>query len=205
MSLKFDEIQVGDLLPEHASAPISRHTLALYCGASGDHNPMHVDIDFARKFGMEDVFAHGMLSMAYLAQLLTKWAPQEQLRHWAVRFTSITPVHAKVICTGKVVEKFEEDGEKRVRLEIEARTDKAQQTLAFILADGDDLAVLHCHVADKPFRAPAIDDPPVADDQTCLRHCVLPCAICFAERYRGKPGNANSRRMESMRRQTEAL
>ena len=130
MSLNYADIKVGDTLPEHVSAPISRHTLALYCGASGDHNPMHVDIDFAKKFGMPDVFAHGMLSMAFLAQLLTKWVPQKNLRHWAVRFTSITPVHAKVICTGKVVEKFEADGEKRLKLEINAVTDGDIHTLA---------------------------------------------------------------------------
>ena len=80
MTPTYDSIKVGDELPDHESAPISRHTLALYCGASGDHNPMHVDIDFAKKFGMPDVFAHGMLSMAYLAQLLTQWVPQQNIR-----------------------------------------------------------------------------------------------------------------------------
>jgi acyl dehydratase len=130
MTIAYDRLKVGDELPMHASAPISRHMLALYCGASGDHNPMHVDIDFARKFGMPDVFAHGMLSMAFLAQLLTKWVPQDRIRHWGVRFTSITPLHAKVVCTGKVVEKFEEGGEKRVRLEINAKTDAGLHTLA---------------------------------------------------------------------------
>lgn len=130
MTVTWNAIKVGDELPVHESAPISRHTLALYCGASGDHNPMHVDIDFAKKFGTQDVFAHGMLSMSFLAQLLTKWVPQKDIRHWAVRFTSITPVHAKVICTGKVVEKYEADGEKRVKLEINARTDGGIHTLA---------------------------------------------------------------------------
>lgn len=130
MALTYDTVKVGDELPEHMSAAISRHTLALYCGASGDHNPMHVDIDFAKKFGMPDVFAHGMLSMAFLAQLLTKWVPQDHIRHWGVRFTSITPVHARIICTGKVVEKFEENGEKRLRLEINAKTDAGLHTLA---------------------------------------------------------------------------
>ncbi|GGC59321.1 MaoC family dehydratase [Chelatococcus reniformis] len=130
MTITYDSVSVGDALPPHTSAPISRHTLALYCGASGDHNPIHVDSDFARSSGMPDVFAHGMLSMAFLAQLLTKWVPQEQIRHWGVRFTSITPVQVKVQCTGKVIEKFEADGERRVRLEITAATDKGQQTLA---------------------------------------------------------------------------
>jgi len=130
MTLTYDGVNVGDVLNEHTSKPISRHTLALYCGASGDHNPIHVDSDFAKRFGMPDVFAHGMLSMAYLAQLLTRWIPQGQIRHWGVRFVAITPVHAKVICTGKVVEKFEADGEKRVRLEINANTDGGLHTLA---------------------------------------------------------------------------
>jgi hypothetical protein len=76
------------------------------------------------------VFAHGMLSMAYLAQLLTGWVPQDRIRQWGVRFVAITPVHAKVVCTGKVVEKFEADGETRVRLEINAHTDSGLHTLA---------------------------------------------------------------------------
>jgi acyl dehydratase len=130
MTLTFDAVNLGDDLPGHESRPISRHTLALFCGASGDHNPIHVDIDFAKKAGMPDVFAHGMLSMAYLAQLLTGWVPQDRIKSWGVRFVAITPVHAKVLCTGKVVEKFEAEGEKRVRLEINAHTDGGLHTLA---------------------------------------------------------------------------
>ncbi len=42
--------------------PVDRTTLALFAGASGDHNPIHIDIDFARRAGMPDVFAHGMLA-----------------------------------------------------------------------------------------------------------------------------------------------
>jgi len=130
MITSFDAVKVGDHLPDHTSPEITRHRLALFCGASGDHNAMHVDIDFAKAFGMQDVFAHGMLSMAFLAQLLTRWAPQSQLRSWGVRFLAITPVHAKVVCTGKVVEAFEADGEKRVRVEINAHTSDGLHTLA---------------------------------------------------------------------------
>lgn len=45
---------------------ITRTTLALYAGASGDHNPVHIDMDACAAVGIPDVFAHGMLSMAYL-------------------------------------------------------------------------------------------------------------------------------------------
>jgi acyl dehydratase len=130
MSVTFDSIQPGDTLPELVSPEITRHVLALFCGASGDHNPIHVDSDFARKFGMPDVFAHGMLSMAHMAQLLTHWVPQSHLRRWGVRFLAITPVHAVITCTGTIVEKFEADGERRVKLAIDAHTDSGLHTLA---------------------------------------------------------------------------
>lgn len=116
--LSYDDVHVGDELAAYTTAPISRHTLALYCGASGDHNPIHVDIDFARGAGMDDVFAHGMLSMAYLGRLLTGWVPQQSLRSYGVRFAAITHVGDAVRCSGKVVEKFEQDGERRIRVEL---------------------------------------------------------------------------------------
>ena len=116
--MTFDAVRVGDEIGPYTTAPITRHTLALYCGASGDHNPIHVDIDFARKAGMDDVFAHGMLSMAYLGRLLTDWAPQERLRSYGVRFAAITHLGDAVTCSGKVTEKFEQDGEQRIRVEL---------------------------------------------------------------------------------------
>jgi len=66
------------------------------------------------------VFAHGMLGMAYLGQALTGWVPQSALRAYSVRFASITWVGNEISCTGTVTEKFEEEGEKRVRLEVKA-------------------------------------------------------------------------------------
>ena len=87
----------GDRHPAASAgvAPISRTTLALYAGASGDHNPIHIDLDVARSAGLDDVFAHGMLSMAYLGRLLTGWVPQERIRSFQVRFAAITPVHGQ--------------------------------------------------------------------------------------------------------------
>lgn len=126
----FDEVQVGDALPTLTTEPITRHTLALYCGASGDHNPIHVDLDYARAAGLDDVIAHGMLSMGYLARMLTNWVPQSQVRTYRTRFTAMTHIGDTVTCTGKVAEKFEEAGEQRVRVELFAETPQAQTLVA---------------------------------------------------------------------------
>jgi acyl dehydratase len=97
------DVEVGTELPVLAPPPISRTTLALFAGGSGDRNPIHLDLDVARSAGFDDVFAPGMLSAAYLGRLLTGWVPQERIRALEVRFTAITPVHAEVACTGRVV------------------------------------------------------------------------------------------------------
>jgi acyl dehydratase len=116
---EFNALQLGDSLPPLTVPPVNRTTLALFAGASNDHNAIHIDIDYARKAGMTDVFAHGMLSMAWLGRLLTQWVDQRQLREFGVRFVGITHLGHQITCTGKVVEKFESNGEKRVRVEVQ--------------------------------------------------------------------------------------
>src|SRR3954462_15845839 len=92
----WDALQIGDTLPPLQLPPISRLALALYCGASGDHNPIHVDTDFATSAGMPDVFAHGMLSAAWLGRLLTNWVPLSAIRSLDVRFAAITHVGERI-------------------------------------------------------------------------------------------------------------
>jgi acyl dehydratase len=126
----FDSVAVGDALPPLALPPLTRTTLALFAGASGDHNPIHIDIDFARAAGMPDVFAHGMLSMAWLGRLLTTWAPQRNLREFSVRFSAITHVGERIVCTGVVTDKFERDGERLVRVAVATANEAGEVKLA---------------------------------------------------------------------------
>jgi acyl dehydratase len=114
----WNALQAGDALPALELPPLTRHTLALYCGASGDHNPIHVDIDFAKSAGMPDVFAHGMLSAAWLARVLTGWVPQSAIRSLDIRFAAITHVGERITCTGRVVEKFEQDGQRCAKVQL---------------------------------------------------------------------------------------
>ncbi len=118
-------IEVGAELAPLRIAPISRTTLALFAGASGDHNPMHIDIDVARSAGLDDVFAQGMLSMAYLGRLLTNWVDPRAIRHYRVRFAAITPLHGEPTATGRITAVDDVEGERRATLE-----------LAVTLADG---------------------------------------------------------------------
>ncbi|SCK16764.1 Acyl dehydratase [Variovorax sp. HW608] len=126
----FDFVQAGDALPALELPPVDRATLALFGGASGDHNPIHIDTDFARRAGMPDVFAQGMLGMAWLGRLITGWAPQSRLRRFDARFQGITHLGNAMRCEGRVIEKFEADGERRVRVEVRSTNQYGQTKIA---------------------------------------------------------------------------
>ncbi|MFC0282256.1 MaoC/PaaZ C-terminal domain-containing protein [Camelimonas abortus] len=115
------QLKPGDAPVRRAFGPVTRHELALYCGASGDHNPIHVDIDFARRSGFDDVFAHGMFIMARLGMALNDAFPADRIRAFGVRFVSITQVGAEITCEGVVTAVDETDGERRARLELTAK------------------------------------------------------------------------------------
>jgi len=125
--LRYDDIAVGTELPPLQTEAISRLTLALYCGASGDHNPIHVDTDFAHAAGMDDVFAHGMLGMAYLARVVTGWVPQRAIRALSTRFVAITHVGDRIACSGSVVEKL---ADRQVRLVLTSKDQSGVVKLA---------------------------------------------------------------------------
>ena len=111
-------VTVGSELPALAIEPVNRTMLALFGCASGDLNPVHLDLDAARRLGLPDVFAHGMLGMAWLGRLLTGWAPQSRLRRIDVRFQGITHLGNAITCRGKVVEIRDVAGERCARVAL---------------------------------------------------------------------------------------
>lgn len=121
--------ETSDVMPPVEFGPISRSTLALYAGASGDHNPVHIDIDFAKRAGLPDVFAHGMLSFGVLARVVTEWAGHARLRSFGARFLSITQLGDLITCRGEVIERFRANDEDRLRVKVVATAADGRETL----------------------------------------------------------------------------
>ncbi|MGR8950779.1 MAG: MaoC/PaaZ C-terminal domain-containing protein [Gammaproteobacteria bacterium] len=98
-----NELTPGDRLPDFVVPAITRQTLAVYCGASGDHNPIHVDFDFAKQSGLDDVIAHGMLVMGYCSRALLELTPQAALIEFDTRFVAMTHVGDEICVSIEVV------------------------------------------------------------------------------------------------------
>ena len=117
----YKSAKVGDNLPELIIGPISRTNLALYAGASGDHNPLHIDTDYAKRIGLPDVIAHGMLIMGYLARVLTNNINQKQILEYGVQFSSITNIGETLSCSGIVKEVLGSKSNKILKLELKVK------------------------------------------------------------------------------------
>jgi acyl dehydratase len=109
----WDEVQVGDALPEHQHQ-VQRADLIRYAGASGDFNVIHWNERVARAVGLPDVIAQGMLTMAQAARTVTEWTGDPgALVSYSVRFSRPVVVPdddtgATLTVSGVVEDKLEE-------------------------------------------------------------------------------------------------
>lgn len=75
---------VGDELPTVVKT-VTQEVIRRYADASGDHNPLHIDPQFAATTTFGGTIAHGMLVLAYLSEMLTaafgqRWAGGGQIK-----------------------------------------------------------------------------------------------------------------------------
>ena len=68
----------------------TKEQIAAYAEASGDHNPIHLDDDFARTVGLPGIIAHGMLQMGLMATVAAEAAGgPDRLRRLYCRFAGM--------------------------------------------------------------------------------------------------------------------
>jgi acyl dehydratase len=114
---------------EQSFPPLTRATLALYAGAAGDLNTVHIDLDAARAAGFDDVFAQGMLVMAYMGRAVTSTVPLHRLRSFSSRFIAITHLGDALTCRGTLGEPFEEKGERCIAINLELANQAGEMKL----------------------------------------------------------------------------
>ncbi len=125
--LSYGDVEVGAEQPEQVF-PVTRLTLVRYCGASGDFNVIHWNERVARSVGLPDVIAHGMLTMAQAARVVTDWCGDPgAVVEYGVRFAR--PV---------VVPDDDRGAEVRVAGTVEDKLDGNRVVVALTVRSGED-------------------------------------------------------------------
>jgi acyl dehydratase len=123
-TIKYADVTVGDELPP-ATYPVTRLSLVMYAGASGDFNVIHWNERRARSVGLPNVIAHGMFTMAQAGRYVTDWTGDPgAVEEFGVRFSSMVVVPdddtgATIEVSARVEEKL--DGNRAV-LALTARS-----------------------------------------------------------------------------------
>ena len=73
-----------------------------YAGASGDFNPIHIDLEFARQVGLPSNILHGLYTMAQVARACTGAAGGDPraLRRLSVQFRGMGFPEQEITVTG---------------------------------------------------------------------------------------------------------
>jgi acyl dehydratase len=128
--LYYDDVNVGDAIPELKKEPITDVQLVKYAGASGDFNPIHTVHHYAEKAGLGGVIAHGMLSMGFAGQHLTRWIGEAgALKRLKVRFAAMTRPGDVIILKGKITGKRQAGEEHLVECEVWAEKSDGTKTI----------------------------------------------------------------------------
>jgi acyl dehydratase len=117
----YDDVQIGEALPELGISPLAPDDFVRYAGASGDHNPLHIDDAHARAAGLDGVIAHGMLVMGYMARAAAALAGPGGLLSLTTRFRDKTRPGDALRCGGTITAAYEPDGRGIVEADLWVR------------------------------------------------------------------------------------
>ena len=130
MTLKANQLKVGDSYQEEICNNLSRTQIVMYAGTSGDYNPLHSDEIFTTEIaGYPSVFAHGMLTMGMTGKMLTNYVGDGELTYYGVRFTSQVWPGDTLTAKATVTDIREEDGQQIADLEVSTTNEEGTEVI----------------------------------------------------------------------------
>jgi 3-hydroxybutyryl-CoA dehydratase len=95
MTVTFDSLADGDTI-EGPTFAVSRESIRLFCDASLDYNPLHLDDDYMKgNFGRTNfggIIMHGMNNFGLISRMMTDWAYAAGAIHRRLETRWVKPV-----------------------------------------------------------------------------------------------------------------
>jgi len=93
--MTFDDLKSGDTI-DGPSFAVSRESIRLFCDASLDYNPLHLDDDYMKgSFGKTQfggIIMHGMNNFGLISRMITDWAHPAGAIHCRLETRWVKPV-----------------------------------------------------------------------------------------------------------------
>lgn len=126
----FHRLKIGSVYSYKRSVTIK--DIQVFTKLIGDYNPLHTDLDYAKKNNFENIVAHGMLSASFFSTLVGMYLPVRNCIYISqnLKFHSVLYPNQKITVIGKIVGKS--DALKIVTLKTEVRNIQDQ-----LIVDGE--------------------------------------------------------------------
>lgn len=116
------EINKGDVFTLPAKQ-VTQGMICNYADAAEDHNPLHVDPEFAKTTRYGGTIAHGMLSVAFIQELMVRTFGRDWLETGDIEVSFMAPVRPgdAIATEAKVMKTSPVDGRDnavRVRMQV---------------------------------------------------------------------------------------
>ena len=95
-----------------------------YAEASGDHNPIHIDPEFASTTSMGGTIAHGMLVLSFISEMMTAAFGERWLRGGALDVRFRAPARPGDTVTARARALEDKDGHLRYAFECISQADE---------------------------------------------------------------------------------
>ena len=122
----------GAIALPSVSKRVTEEQIRAYAQASGDFNSLHLDKEFAATTQFEGIIAHGMLTLAFVNEMLTRafgksWLESGKLR---VRFKAAAHPGDEVTTSGAVTKEQIQDGQRLVECVIYLKNQRGQELIS---------------------------------------------------------------------------
>lgn len=121
------QVAVGDTLPV-LTRSITQDMIDAYAEATGDFNPIHVDPEYSKTGPFGRTIAHGLMTLAFVAQMLNEWSDGRFDESGEVDIAFVGPVFVgdTVEVTGSVDQIVDRDGIASARVKLTCRAGERQ-------------------------------------------------------------------------------
>jgi acyl dehydratase len=118
-------MEPGQPIPELRRI-VTRDDVTDYAHASGDQNPLHQDVKFARSVGFDDVIAHGMFTMGHMAACALAFAgASAEVTKLSAQFRATVAMGDELVAGGTVAGVDEPTGRVTLHLWVSVAHDGA--------------------------------------------------------------------------------
>lgn len=106
--IKFADLKIGD--KASMSKTVTECDVYTFAGVTGDFNPVHIDVEFAKSTMFKERIAHGMLSAGFISAVIGTSLPGANSIYMGQELSFKAPVKIgdTVTATVEVIEKIEE-------------------------------------------------------------------------------------------------